>query len=229
MRRKYGGLLALLILCFGLCSLPVAKAQTASRDYYLVTGNGRYIFVMLSPEPNNPASNALRVDRNRYPRSGLYTYGGEAHLLWTVDWYSAQVYISSDGEHLVRMGPWPKEGAFSELAVAFYVKGQLMREYLVSNLVADPSTLPVSAGHYGWLKASTFLDVQEALEIETLNDEQYDFDVTTGEFEHGAIGPSAPQFLLLLFGIGATTMLLTGLVVLSVRLAINKSGGIGAQ
>ena len=229
MRRKYGAVLALLILCFGLGSLSVANAQTASRDYFLVTGNGRYIFVMLSSEQNSPASSTLRVDRTRYTHSGLYTYGGEAHLLWTVDWYSAQVYISSDGEHLIRMGPWPKEGAFSELAVAFYDKGQLMREYSVSNLVADPSSLPVSAGHYGWLKASTFLDVQGALEIETLNDEQYDFDITTGEFEHGAIGPTASQFLLLLFGIGATTILLAGLVVLTIRLAINKSGGIGAQ
>src|SRR5262245_52042389 len=77
-----------------------------------VTAGGKYVFVMLAPQPvedeiksygTEDAKNTVIAMRNVYKKSGLYKNDGSAEPLWTVDWYGAATVLS-DGVHLIRWG-----------------------------------------------------------------------------------------------------------------------------
>lgn len=71
--------------------------------------------------------------------------------LWAVDWFANKVEIADDGEYLVRYGPWgTDQNNHSDLGIAFYRRGQLVREYRVNELVKDPKAIVHSASHYLW-------------------------------------------------------------------------------
>lgn len=79
---------------------------------------------------------------------------GSDEELWRTDgWYSFEVFLSYDGEYLVAMGPWNmgSEPSKEDLAVAFYHKGKLLRQYSTADLVKDKSKVPASVSHYMWL------------------------------------------------------------------------------
>ncbi len=63
-------------------------------------------------------------------------------------------YLSTDGDLLVRLGPWASDLEHqTDLAVAFYSRGRLLREYRVCDLIERKSSLEFSASHYEWLAA----------------------------------------------------------------------------
>jgi hypothetical protein len=144
-----------------------------------------------------PQSRYARKDeelRNQYPNSGLYRKGVPSAPLWTVEWFAHEVYISSDGRHLIRMGPWPSSS--DELAVAFYEDGRLLCEYRIYQLVSDPLSLPHSVSHFEWKRGVSLDDAKNELHVTTQLNEEYIFDVTTGLMVEGhlatAVEPRTP-------------------------------------
>lgn len=155
---------------------------------FTASENGRYLFKMIPEDRASKEGNrtktakdfgvAYRVDAN-----------GEITELWKVSgWFSFQVFLSDDGEYLVRMGPWnfghePKVG---DLAVAFYKKGHLLKEYSTSDLIEDKSAVITSVTHYEWLAnidSALMLDQNNVFMIRTIDNIQYEFDVTTGSIK----------------------------------------------
>jgi HEAT repeats len=161
-------------------SCASADSAAPPSDYFRESPDGKLVMVLL------PTSRFARQDpelRKKYPRSGLYLKENPLEPLWTVDWYAHDVYVSSDGHHLVRMGPWPSSS--DELAVAFYEDGKLFRQYRIDQLVADPLSLPHSVSHFEWKRDVSFDDAKGQLRITTHLDEKYVFDVSTGLIVEG--------------------------------------------
>ena len=175
-------------LCFTILIILLLPAVLAhadepvlAGDYIVDVGDGRYIFVML-------ASDSAVIDdieddeiRAKYEKSGLYETGEPGNAIWSVDWYAFEVDISPDGRHLVRWGPWPSIDGYDELALEFYENGGLVRSYRVSDLVAAPQKLPRTVSHLAWRAESEFDGEKGELYLRTENDEEYLFNVTTGD------------------------------------------------
>lgn len=217
-------LLASLLISAGLLFAGTASADSPVEpyDYTLVTENGQYIFVMLSHNAsggyNQTGFTWPDADiSGKYSEAGLYKNDGSTTPLWTIDWYSFDIELSSDGQHLVQYGPWAGSNAYDELAVAFYEEGRMLAHYSIQQLVRDPATLPHSVSHFEWLRDSTFDDTKGELRIETYNGESYTFNVKTGHVVHGTLVASnlaLPDPGLI---VGFTTLILFALVVLLLR------------
>lgn len=182
---KVGHVIIVGITLFCLLSPPVwGDTPIGPHDHVHESENHEYLFVMLSPYQQGQAWDV----RRQYAISGLYEKTDHTMPLWTVEWYSNGVEVANDGKYLVRWGPWASSSdtSFRTLAVAFYRYGRLLRAYCVRNLVKEPTKLPYSTSHYGWLARSTFDAQANRLLLETVLHEQYLFDVTTGRIIQGS-------------------------------------------
>lgn len=141
-----------------------------------------------------------------YAASGLYHSGDRTKPLWTVQWYAHTVYLSGDGRYLVRMGPWAS-GA-DDLAVAFYDRGRLIKQYSVQDLVADTESLPRSVSHFQWRREVEFDEANQQLLLATLNDEAYVFDITSGKAVLQQ-SPPAPSYTAAVTGRDGNTLVLS--------------------
>jgi len=186
-------------LCFTILIIILLPAVLAHADepvpvadYIVEVGGGRYVFVMLVGE-----SDVVSEIRAKYKKSGLYEADETENALWTVDWYAFEVDISPDAKHLVRWGPWPSIDGYDELALEFYENGGLLRSYRVSDLVAAPQKLPRTVSHLAWRAESEFDAEKGELYLRTENDEDYLFDVTTGDIIEKRQPTTAPPCLLI--------------------------------
>jgi len=195
---------------FLLCSqASFADSVRPATSYKVVTANGKYIFIMHPV----PAKDRFYKGRDKallkeYPETGLYTNDQHKTLLWSVDWY-AQVFVSSDGKHLIRMGGWPRgsplnrrpEGKFdpvemfikvhnqepvgpsvnpealSQLAIAFYDRGTLIKEYSIGDLIRKPAELPESVSHFSWSKKISYDDKNGKIGVTTQDGQVFTFDL----------------------------------------------------
>lgn len=164
-----------LVLSFALSAM--ADTPAPPRDYMKVTENEKYVFVMLAP-PIKWVSKDTEL-RKTYKDSGLYRNDGSSKPLWAVYWYSFSVYPSSDGRHIVRMGPWAT--SVDDLALAFYENGKELKQYLIRDLIKDEMKLQRTVSHFFWRKEARFNDKDGTILIETTDGQQYLFSVTTGE------------------------------------------------
>jgi hypothetical protein len=180
-------LLGLLPLVW-LASCPAAEADQPGplSSYKVVTPDGKYVFVMITPVP--PTENArfwtesmVQADqeiRRTYPRSGLYPNDGSATPMWTVDWYARRVEVASDGVHLIRHGPWAE--STDEEAVSFFANGELLRTYQIKDLVDEPGRLPHTWTHFQWCKEAQFDDGRLEYAVSTFDGNRFIFDVRSG-------------------------------------------------
>lgn len=151
--------------------------------YSLVTvaSNGRFSFRM-SPDPGDPSE---RDKGFGY----AYAHGSlnESELLWTTEgWYAFSVFLSRDGETLVRMGNWPRGSAPSpeNLAVAFYFEGAIQRQYSTAELIKDLSKVEPSVSHYRYRSEDHppgFVRNDTQFRLVTVDGLEYLFDLPTGE------------------------------------------------
>jgi|GEM_PF-936996 len=184
------------LLCFAIPASVLADTPAPAHDYTQVTRDGHYIFVMLARE--GYSSRGVLIDdelRKKYAQSGLYKNDGSTSPLWTVDWYASDVEVSSDGQHVVRYGPWPLKGDYTELALAFHKNGKELSSYSVGQLVMDPSRLPHTVSHYWWLSYPMFDEEAGRFSVETKNGEKHELDVATGRIISSTIptaGPAQP-------------------------------------
>ncbi len=180
-------LIAVMVLAVPLTA--VADSVMPPRDYVKETENGKYVFVMLAPEQWERYG---KTDiRKTYSQSGLYRNDGSATPLWTVHWYSYQVYPSSDGRHLVEMGPWASDT--DELAVAFHRDGKRIKAYAIKDLVSDTAKLKHTVSHFFWRSALRYDDKQGLLFLITTDGRGYCFSITTGEIQAQEKAPESSR------------------------------------
>ena len=189
MRKTWLNLLVVLFI-FIVINEVFADTPPYYHSYQRVVGDGKYVFVMLyehsAPLMSSPGK--------QYPSSGMYLADGSNVPIWTVDWYELDVFVSSDGEHLVRIGPWPLLAGgesdpsklttnLQQLAVAFYERGKLLKKYAIADLIKNTDRLQQSLSHFQWQKDIFFDETLDKLTIVTLDDQKYIFDVKTGDLE----------------------------------------------
>lgn len=154
-------------------------------DYMINTENGEYVFVMLAVDESYADTD--EDIRSLYSYSGLYDVADNQEPVWTINWYAFEVDLSSDGQYLVRRGPWADTHDYSDLALAFYENGELLKSFEVVNLVAEPEKLSHSVSHYMWLDEKQFDHEKMELFVRTINGEEFMFDVTTGDVMKGVL------------------------------------------
>lgn len=142
-------------ICF---SLSVnAFAQALATDYTVVTKNREYLFVMIAPTYSFGGRLSEGV---RYPSSGLYPNNGTIRPIWKVDWFAANVDVSSDGRHLVRWSTWSdKPEERSHLAVAFYRDGKEIRRYSAAEVLKALGVPSMSENQFILSRKKSFDDL----------------------------------------------------------------------
>ena len=170
---------------FVLLSLVVcseARGDTADAPYpWILTADKGHVFFAMYPPPAHSKNNdgAKGICYRLEP-------DGSVKELWRISgWYMFGGYLSRSGEYLVRLGPWAEDLTHhSDLAVAIYKNGKLVKEYRVNELIKNLDALEYSASHYSWLPGrqsgpNQFIDNQFML---TLIDKTiYSFNLDTGE------------------------------------------------
>ena len=152
------------------CSLTFADSPARPSDYVTPTENGKYEFRMY----------AASYSKESAKKSGLYLAGSDdSDPIWTIDGYSFNVTPHSNGMNLIRFGPWAS--STSDLAVAFYKNGDLLKDYAISELVTDESKLQHTVSHFFWLSAREYDETNNTLMMATMDGNEYIFSILTGE------------------------------------------------
>lgn len=160
-----------------------ADREAPPRSYSAVTENENFEFFMQAKK-----GYARHSEYDEKRQSGLYQLDlingkkvSASTPLWTVDWYARNVIPHSNGENLVRLGPWASH--ISQLAVAFYHNGVEIAEYSIDDLILDETNLEYSVSHFSWRKAVDYNETQETLSISTVEGATYVFSTLTGKLE----------------------------------------------
>jgi hypothetical protein len=167
----------------------IARADTPVHpiSYSVLSADGKFTFVMIAPvnvkedgdfESDERKAEAQKV-RAKYKTSGLYRNDGSTTPLWTVNWYARNVYVASDGVHLVRRGPATER--LDDEAFTFFAEGTEVRSYTVGNLVGSTLLLPRTAAYFDWEKSITLDNNKRTLTVTTNAYDKYVFDIVTGE------------------------------------------------
>lgn len=168
------------VCLLGLVSGVRADKIGPPESYTALSGDKKFIFVMLSEQPGNGANE--KAVRELYKTSGLYKNDGSNEPLWTVDWYARSVAVASDGVHVVRYGG-PHTYAerlnpdrtkrvmtaadLKKEALSVFAKGKLVKEFTIGDFVDDPTKLPHSVTFFRWLKQTKLIDDKLQLELVT--------------------------------------------------------------
>lgn len=160
--------------------------------------------------------------RKKYPTSGLYTASGELVWKFAGDYVPYDnAFPSPDGVHLARLeGEWWTEKEYAAtkrlpadeeakqlaaVAVAFYVNGERVRSYTVSDLLTDPADLKHSPRFVLWAAGAVLTG--DRFVVMTQDANQLAFDARTGELlsktRVGLNNPLIPKLLGLAGGLAA--------------------------
>lgn len=114
------------------------------------------------------------------------------------DWFSQQIFIECNvsdsitptGVSVVRLGPWSRghvAGA-DQLAIGFYFKGQMLKEYSTLDIAGSPENVSTSVSHYAVFEkvlGYRQLGGNRALfNVETVDGRTISFDAVSGEIVH---------------------------------------------
>ncbi len=175
------------------------------------SSGGEFFFVMI-PEKGRVEGRAYVVDRQAFGVCYRVNSDGKFEEQWrTHGWYSLEVYLSDDGRHLVRMGPWSRgdRPARNHLAVAFYKDGKPIKGYSTAQLVRNHGAVIKSVSHYRWLARYRYmatgadptddahlrLDWNNIFHLTTVDGIKYEFDARTGRIigRSDDAGPNDPH------------------------------------
>ena len=116
---------------------------------------------------------------------------GSDEMLWrSSGWYAHEVFLTSDCKYLIRMGNWSRgqEPSAEDLAVAFYVDGELLKAYSTVELIQDKESVDRSIGHYLWQSKDTDYPYLkgwgETFYLKTIEDKVFEFNFKTGEIKN---------------------------------------------
>ncbi len=184
-KQKFPVYLISAIATFILAATVNADSVATKCSYSIRLEQSNLVFVMIADQPSNECLSqgkeraaAANLLRKTYGASGLYREG-DSTPLWTVDWYSYRVFVSSDGKYLVRTGPWAS--AMSDEAFSFFSDGNLLKRYTVNEIIRYQSALPQSVSHFQWEKNLSLVDDNRTFEVTTLEDGSLTFSIENGE------------------------------------------------
>lgn len=166
----------------------------ARRAFITASRSGRYFFKMVPGSPAHGEAFEVQAD-------------GVLQELWKVTgWYARQLYLAEDGRTLVRVQPSVPGSAVAktDLAIAFYKDGELVREYHTADLVKKPGAVRRGNGSYLWLApawvtatdsrqangtsrverdpdAEPMLDTAGIFKLKTIDQIVYQFEASTGK------------------------------------------------
>jgi len=170
---KVNKILIFILFCF-ITTAILADVIAPNKRWKTTSSNGQYFIEM--------------IPKSEYGEEGegiVMRYNSDK-ILWRVDWFSRLVVLCNDGIHLVRFGPWARDKRkLSDLAIAFYEKDKLLKEYLVRDLIRNRTKLEETKSHYFWQanKSSIpqgFSSDNKTYTLVTLDGIAYKFDVATG-------------------------------------------------
>ena len=169
-----------------LSSVCIADSVAPRRPVFTSSDNGLYLFKMV-PKDRSQKKRFFSKAVNNHGIAYRVETNGNLKELWRVKgWFAWKVFLSNDGEHLVRMGPWcfGNEPKKEDLAVAFYKKDTLLKKYSTADLVENKSAVFTTVSHYSWLAMTEYavtLTPNNVFSIRTIDNIQYEFDITTGK------------------------------------------------
>jgi hypothetical protein len=189
------------VLCFAGGSR--ADKIGSPQSYKVVSADGKFVFVMLTLQPAEEElkvaegnKSEIKTIRDTYKKSGLYKNDGSTEPLWTVDWYSREAAVASDGVHVVRFaGPHTyeerlnpdrtkrvlTENDLKKEALSIFAKGKLVREFSIADLVDDMKSLRKTVTFFRWMKQSKIDDDKGQLEVVTLEGNRIRIDLATAK------------------------------------------------
>jgi hypothetical protein len=127
--------------------------DTADAPYPWVTTSrgGDFLFKMVPPTWKFEGFRQV-IDREPFGVAYEITEDGTFEEVWrTQGWYTFVGYLSANGRYFVRLGPWASDQKnHTDLAIAFYEQGKLIKEYQVRELITKPDLVEDSVSHYVW-------------------------------------------------------------------------------
>lgn len=170
----------LALICMTVCAPCFADMPAIPQAYIAAGDGGRYYFKMALCEQS-------RWDFS-CATGAVYevSESGPDRLAWsTSGWFAYTTYLSYDGQYLVRIGNWPAgyEPSFNDLAIAFYNRGKLLKQYSTKELIKDVSQVPASVSHYEFLHEvrGFYRNTTRFFTIVMVDGTEYTFDVSNGE------------------------------------------------
>jgi hypothetical protein len=187
-----------LILLLSLASHGYADQEADPFPWIITSDNRECLFKMV---PGKGHVEGQKYVWDRLPVGTAYRMDEDGNLSewWKAEgWYTFKAYISDEGRFLVRMGPWARyEEELSDLAVAFYDKGKLLKEYRVKDLLRNPKMIQLSMGHYQWQPArQTDPDRIRGRKfyLTTIDKATYTFSLESGEIVATGTDPGAKTY-----------------------------------
>jgi hypothetical protein len=223
-------LLSALAVLVMYCSAVLAYTEAPAQSFTKPTADGRFVFVMLTPDFDAQHATAEeKALRRKYPTGGLYANDGTGRRLWAVDWYGDNVHPVSDGAHVARVhdirGYWlGGESRREQLArvdrfeaLALYDEGRLVRSYTLGELI-DTSRFTDGQLNtwFRWLHKAELDEAAGTVVIEAITGERVAVDYRSGEvISRDGEGVSLPQggrwWVAVAVGVGVVAFLAVGI------------------
>jgi hypothetical protein len=173
MRIKIRDIVFAALFCL-IAIVALADSVAPNKKWKTSSADGKYFIEM--------------IPRSDYGEEGegIVTHYSSGKILWKIGWFARLVALSNDGVHLVRFGPWAGDKKrLSDLAISFYEKDKLLKEYLVRDLVRDRTKLEETKSHYFWQAnkssiAQGFSADNKTFTVVTLDGIAYIFNVSKG-------------------------------------------------
>ena len=165
--------------------------MTTSRD-------GVYLFKMV-PAETKWENDKLSVKRQPFGVAYSLSENGDLNEVWRAEgWYSPEGRISDDGKYLVCFDPWASDYKdYTDVAIAFYDQGKLLKKYQVRHLIKDTGALDRSTSHYIWrpvrqTEPTGFVPgMPSRFHLVMADKTAYVFDVTNGDIVSTGTDPAA--------------------------------------
>jgi hypothetical protein len=180
--------LACIAALVGFALVNLSQADTGDDirlPWVMASGNGRFLFKMVALKVGVKTRKVIE-DAKPYGVAYEINTEGEFDEIWRVEgWHASEGYLADDGQHFVRIGTWPKDQeGHTDLLIAFYDRGKLLKEYRVKDLIRKPEVLENSVSHYQWrpeiqTKSNGLMD-DKAFHLVLIDKTTYRFDITTG-------------------------------------------------
>jgi hypothetical protein len=160
--------------------LANADQENAPYAYVKASDSGTCILKMVPG--SKPSGTAYKISEN-----------GALEEQWRVEgWYSFEVYVSNNCQHLIRLERSPRlyESPEKDVVLWFYKGGKLVKLYKSQDLIRDQKNLLHSKSHYQWQINTQYHPSYEEMgvlegfptfKIKTIEKQIITFNVATGE------------------------------------------------
>lgn len=160
-----------------------ASVPAPPHDYTVASKDGKFLLVMLvGPDWGKSGQHNLEL-RKKYQRSGLYKAGQPGRLLWPLAYVwggQGELHVASDGIHVMQVTN-PGHGREDGIALRFFSKGRLLKQYALREIILDKRVRDASlcpTGYCWWSSAD--VDDTTGRGIVTSRMGTHVFDVKTG-------------------------------------------------